>query len=76
IAGRPLLYETTQFFMEHFGLKNLDDLPNASELRKIPLPKAEPPAEAPQETPAEAAPEPASEVAPEPAPAENLQPEN
>jgi segregation and condensation protein B len=50
IAGRPLLYETTQFFMEHFGLKNLDDLPNASELRKIPLPKAEPPA--PQETPA------------------------
>jgi segregation and condensation protein B len=44
IAGRPLLYETSQFFMEHFGLKDLDDLPNASELRKIPLPKAEPPA--------------------------------
>jgi hypothetical protein len=30
--------------MEHFGLKNLDDLPNASELRRIPLPKAEVPA--------------------------------
>jgi segregation and condensation protein B len=44
IPGRPLLYETTQFFMEHFGLKNLDDLPNASELRRIPLPKAEVPA--------------------------------
>ena len=44
IPGRPLLYETSQFFMEHFGLKDLDDLPNASELRKIPLPKAEPPA--------------------------------
>ncbi|MFZ4775632.1 MAG: SMC-Scp complex subunit ScpB [Terrimicrobiaceae bacterium] len=45
IPGRPLLYETTQFFMEHFGLKDLDDLPNAGELRRIPLPKAEPPAE-------------------------------
>ncbi|MEI8292447.1 MAG: SMC-Scp complex subunit ScpB [bacterium] len=43
IAGRPLLYETTQFFMDHFGLKNLDDLPNASELRRVPLPKAAPP---------------------------------
>jgi segregation and condensation protein B len=51
IAGRPLLYETTQFFMEHFGLKDLDDLPNASELRKIPLPKAEPPP-TPEESPA------------------------
>jgi len=43
IPGRPLLYETTQNFMEHFGLKNLDDLPNADELRRIPLPKAEVP---------------------------------
>ena len=51
IPGRPLLYETSQFFMEHFGLKDLDDLPNASELRKIPLPKAEPPA--PENPPAE-----------------------
>jgi segregation and condensation protein B len=50
IPGRPLLYETSQFFMEHFGLKNLDDLPNASELRKIPLPKADPPP--PEESPA------------------------
>jgi segregation and condensation protein B len=44
IAGRPLLYETSQFFMDHFGLKNLDDLPNASELRRVALPTAEPPA--------------------------------
>jgi len=51
IPGRPLLYETSQFFMEHFGLKDLDELPNASELRKIPLPKAEPPA--PENPPAE-----------------------
>lgn len=40
IPGRPLLYETTVSFMEHFGLKDLDDLPNASELRKIELPQA------------------------------------
>lgn len=42
VPGRPLLYETTQFFMEHFGLKDLDDLPNAGELRRIPLPTATP----------------------------------
>ena len=40
IAGRPLLYETTQYFMEHFGIKNLDELPNAGELRRIELPKS------------------------------------
>jgi segregation and condensation protein B len=38
IPGRPLLYETTHHFMEHFGIKNLDELPNASELRYVPLP--------------------------------------
>jgi segregation and condensation protein B len=40
VPGRPLLYETTQFFMEHFGLKDLDELPNSGELRRIELPKA------------------------------------
>lgn len=40
IPGRPLLYETTQHFMEHFGLKDLTELPNARELRQVPLPKA------------------------------------
>jgi segregation and condensation protein B len=38
IPGRPLLYETTQFFLDHFGLRNLDELPNAEELRKRDLP--------------------------------------
>lgn len=33
VPGRPLLYETTQFFLEHFGLRDLDELPNAEELR-------------------------------------------
>jgi len=42
VAGRPLLYATTQFFLDHFGLRTLDELPNAAELRHIPLPKAAP----------------------------------
>ena len=45
VPGRPLLYETTQYFMEHFGLRDLDELPNADELRRIPLPTATPPLE-------------------------------
>jgi len=40
IPGRPLLYVTSQHFMEHFGIKSLDELPNASELRESALPKA------------------------------------
>ena len=31
--GKPLLYGTTQRFLEHFGLRNLDDMPKATELR-------------------------------------------
>src|SRR5256885_14814773 len=38
IPGRPLLYETTQFFLDHFGLRSLDELPNVEELRKRYLP--------------------------------------
>jgi segregation and condensation protein B len=38
VPGRPLLYQTTLHFMEHFGLRNLDELPNASELRQLSLP--------------------------------------
>ena len=53
VPGRPLLYETTQFFLEHFGLRNLDELPNAEELRKRYLPTAPPPKmTAPAEEPA------------------------
>ena len=40
IPGRPLLYESTQFFLDHFGLRNLDELPNVEELRTRHLPKA------------------------------------
>jgi segregation and condensation protein B len=42
IPGRPLLYETTQFFLGHFGLRDLDELPNVEELRKRDLPVARP----------------------------------
>ena len=66
IAGRPLLYETTQHFMDHFGLKNLDDLPNASELRRIALPKGNPPEEAPAEAQPAAEEKPAEPPASEP----------
>ncbi len=40
VPGRPLLYETTQFFLEHFGLRNLDELPNSEELKRRYLPTA------------------------------------
>jgi len=40
VPGRPLLYETTQFFLEHFGLRNLDELPNSEELKRRELPTA------------------------------------
>jgi segregation and condensation protein B len=38
--GRPLLYETTQLFLELFGLNNLADLPNADELRRLQPPSS------------------------------------
>ena len=48
IPGRPLLYETTEFFLDHFGLRNLDELPNVEELRTrhLPIsPRVEPPSQ-------------------------------
>lgn len=30
--GRPLLYGTTQYFLEHFGFRSLEDLPRPEEL--------------------------------------------
>jgi segregation and condensation protein B len=40
VPGRPLLYGTTEFFLEYFGLRSLDDLPNCAELRRVELPVA------------------------------------
>jgi segregation and condensation protein B len=61
LPGRPLLYETTEYFLQHFGLKTTDELPNVDELRRVALPKAEIPVV--EEKPAEAVAEP---VAPAP----------
>ena len=33
VPGRPKLYKTTEEFLVHFGLKNLDDLPSIEELQ-------------------------------------------
>jgi segregation and condensation protein B len=59
VPGRPLLYETTQFFLEHFGLRDLNELPNAEELRTRYLPtaprnEAPAPSDAPRVEPAPA----------------------
>jgi segregation and condensation protein B len=40
VPGRPLLYGTTEFFLEHFGLRSLEELPNCAELRRVDLPVA------------------------------------
>ena len=41
IPGRPMQYGTTPAFLEYFGLKSLEDLPAADELRRIPVQKPE-----------------------------------
>ena len=33
IPGKPTLWTTTELFIEHFGLKNISDLPNKDELK-------------------------------------------
>jgi segregation and condensation protein B len=39
VVGRPITYGTTPAFLEYFGLKNLDEMPAADELRRIPVTK-------------------------------------
>ncbi len=40
-AGRPITYGTTSVFLEYFGLRDLDGLPAADELRRIVIHKPE-----------------------------------
>lgn len=40
--GRPLLYGTTAYFLQHFGFRSLDDLPRPDELPVV-LARREPP---------------------------------
>jgi len=35
VVGRPMTYGTTSLFLEYFGLRSLEDLPAADELRRI-----------------------------------------
>jgi segregation and condensation protein B len=69
-AGRPILYGTTGEFLEHFGFKDLGDLPTLREIDELigaqkpagSPPPAERPADAsgtdPEAPPADASPEP------------------
>jgi segregation and condensation protein B len=41
VVGRPMTYATTPLFLEYFGLRNLDELPAADELRRIPVQRPE-----------------------------------
>lgn len=41
VIGRPVTYGTTPAFLEYFGLRALEDLPAAEELRRIPVQKPE-----------------------------------
>jgi segregation and condensation protein B len=61
LPGKPLQYGTTHAFLEHFGLRDLEDLPAIEELRRIEAKKqqAAPPAAAetaPTQAPSEEAP--------------------
>src|SRR5438045_6816520 len=41
VVGHPMTYGTTSLFLEYFGLRSLEDLPAADELRRIPAQKPE-----------------------------------
>lgn len=41
VVGRPSLYSTTPTFLEYFGLRSLEEMPAADELRRIPVQKPE-----------------------------------
>jgi segregation and condensation protein B len=41
IVGRPMTFGTTPLFLEYFGLRSLEELPAADELRRIPVTKPE-----------------------------------
>jgi segregation and condensation protein B len=83
VIGRPMTYGTTPVFLEYFGLKNLEGLPAADELRRIPIQKPESLATVdpglatvapeqlalPEGTAGAAAPAPSTEAAPAAAPA-------
>jgi segregation and condensation protein B len=75
VVGRPMNYATTPAFLEYFGLRSLDELPAADELRRIPVQRPEALltvdpglATAPPESLATAPVEPPAEIPAEPTP--------
>ncbi len=78
VVGRPMRYGTTALFLEYFGLRGLEELPAADELRRVVVEKPEALATvdpglatAPPDlsiTPADAAPAPADPEPPAPEP--------
>ncbi len=85
VVGRPITYGTTALFLEYFGLRGLEELPAADELRRIPVTRPESlltvdpglataPPDALHETPAAPAPE--TQPTPEPTRADPAQPEH
>lgn len=79
VVGRPMTYGTTALFLEYFGLRSLEEMPAADELRRIPVTRpealltADPGlATAPPEqlAPVEGAPPPPTEAPASPAPTE------
>src|SRR6266550_3083374 len=41
VIGHPMTYGTTKLFLEYFGLRSLEELPAADELRRVPVDKPE-----------------------------------
>jgi len=41
VVGRPMTYGTTAVFLEYFGMRSLEYLPAADELRRVPVQKPE-----------------------------------
>jgi segregation and condensation protein B len=41
VVGHPMTYGTTPLFLEYFGLRSLEDLPAADELRRVPVTRPE-----------------------------------
>ena len=41
VIGHPMTYGTTKPFLEYFGLRSLEELPAADELRRVPVEKPE-----------------------------------
>ncbi len=53
VLGRPMTFRTTELFLEYFGLKDLEDLPAAEELRRIPVETPPPLTSEDEESPTE-----------------------